>query len=91
MPRFQALVILLILLLFSLLIIVLFRKFNRDLKTAFLFIVPLLVFSLGFILRLSIKPSLVDIGFFLTEFSGLFTSVLFAVCLLLGQLKYWKK
>jgi len=91
MFTFQVLAILLLLLFFSLLIIVLFRKFGRDLKIVLLFIAPLLVFCLGFVLRLSTRPPMVDLGFFLTEFSGLFISVLFAACLLLGQLRYWKK
>jgi hypothetical protein len=88
---FQVLVIFSFLLFFSSLIIVLFKKFNNDLKIALLFLTPLLVFSFGFILRLSARPPMVDLGYFLTEFSGLFISILFAVCLLLGQLRYWKK
>jgi len=87
----QVLVISLLLIFYSLLIAALFRKFNRDLKIALFFITPLLVFSVGFVFRLSVKPPIVDLGFFLTEFSGLFISILFAICLFLGQLRYWKK
>ena len=87
----QALVITSLLFFFSLLVVLLLQQFNRDLKIALLFIIPLLFFSLGFVLRMSAKPLIVDLGFFLTEFSSLFVSILFAMCLLLGQLKYWEK
>ncbi len=87
---FQAFVIFLFLLLFSLLVATLFRKFNKDLRISLLFIIPLAVFSLGFAFRLTAKPVVVDLGFFLTDFSELFVSILFAVCLILGQIRYWK-
>lgn len=87
----QIFVIFLLLALFSLLIILLLKKFRKDLRITLLFIAPLLIFCLGFGMRLSAAPKMVDLGFFFTEFSGLFVSVLFAVCLMLGQLKYWGK
>lgn len=52
---------------------------------------PLLLFTAGFSLRLTGIKELVDIGFFLTDFSFLFTYLLFASSFVLGQLKYWKK
>lgn len=88
---FQIFVILLVLTLFSLLTIVLFRRFNRELKFVLLPVVLLVAFCIGFVLRLAGEPSVVALGFFLTEFSGLYVSVVFAICLLLGQMKYWKK
>jgi len=51
---------------------------------------PLLVFALGFALRLTDQKELIDTGFFLTDYSSLFVYLLFAACLVLGQLKYWK-
>jgi hypothetical protein len=52
-------------------------------------IVALLLFSIGFSLRLTAKQSLVDIGFFLTEASYLFATIIFAAALVMGQEKYW--
>lgn len=50
----------------------------------------LILFSAGFMLRLSTLPQLIDFGFFLTEISFLFTYILFTAVLILGQKKYWK-
>jgi len=77
--------------LFSFLIAALFKKFGREKRMVILFTIPLLVFCVGFIFRMSETQGIVDLGFFLTDFSGLFISTLFAICILLGQLKYWKK
>jgi len=87
----QAIFIALSTVFFSSLVVLLLRKFKQSLKMALFFVIPLFVFSLGFIFRLSESSWVVDLGFFLTEFSGLFVSILFSVCLSLGQLKYWKK
>ena len=54
------------------------------------FIFPLLTYVTGFTLRLSGHKELVDLGFFFTEFSTLFVTILFSLCLYLGQIKYWK-
>lgn len=48
------------------------------------------IFAAGFSLRISGNPGLVDIGFFLTDASYLFTYVLFTAALILGQKKYWR-
>ncbi len=56
-----------------------------------MFIVPLITFSTGFILRLSKNDFLVDLGYYLTGIAALFVSVTFAVFLFLGQIKYWEK
>ena len=50
----------------------------------------LLVFTIGFALRLSEAKQMVDTGYFLTEISDLATNLLFTVALILGQKKYWK-
>lgn len=50
---------------------------------------PILLFSIGFSLRLTGDAGLVDIGFFLTDFSSLTIWIIFALTFVLGQLKYW--
>lgn len=54
------------------------------------FIFPLLTYIAGFTLRLTSNKELIDLGFFFTEFSTIFVTVLFSLCLYLGQIKYWK-
>lgn len=87
---FQVAVIAGVFLLFSALIIVLLMQFVGKIKSVVFLLFPLFIFSLGFILRLTGKQGLVDLGYFLTEFSVLFVTVLFTLFLFLGQLKYWK-
>jgi hypothetical protein len=50
----------------------------------------LFVFVLGFALRLNGNDDIIDTGFFLTEYSVLFTTLFMALSFLLGQIKYWK-
>lgn len=76
MLAFQMLMIVISLLFSIELLRSLFKKFKRTELAGFM-IVPLGFFSLGFGLRLSGKAALVDLGFFLTEFSGILVSVLF--------------
>lgn len=54
------------------------------------FVFPLLTYAAGFTLRLSGNKELIDLGYFFTEFSTIFVTVLFSLCLYLGQIKYWK-
>jgi len=54
-------------------------------------LLPLIIFPAGFFLRLTGMEELIDVGFFLTEFSFLFVYVIFAASLVLGQLRYWGK
>ncbi len=62
-------------------------KINKQL------IIPLIailsIFSLGFLLRLSNITKLIDIGYFFTEFSHIFGTVMFATVLIIGQSKYY--
>jgi hypothetical protein len=51
----------------------------------------IMIFSLGFILRLSGQKSIIDIGYFLTDSSSIFLYALFTGALMLGQIKFWKK
>lgn len=76
---------------FGAILIEVFRKFGVSTKSALPLLAPLLAFCVGFCLRLSGKAGLIDLGFFLTEFSVLFVSVLFTAFLFLGQIKYWKR
>lgn len=85
----QVLIIAVIFMNFSGLLFFLFKKFKQEKHVGFL-IVPLLGYSVGFCLRLTGKQYFVDLGFFLTDFSALFFTVLFVSFLFLGQLKYWK-
>lgn len=91
MFEFQILVIAFVALLFSGILLSIFKQFDRGVKLALILVIPLLTYSLGFILRLTANKYVVDVGFFLTDFSALFIYTLFATFLLLGQLKYWKK
>lgn len=55
-----------------------------------IFLVPLMVFITGFSLRVSGNKNMIDLGYFMTDFSALSATVLFTICIFLGQLKYWK-
>ena len=76
---------------FSIILAGIFKKFGLKAKFVLPLLIPLFVFSLGFCLRLSEKYGMVDLGFFLTDFSELFLTALFIAFLFLGQLRYWKK
>lgn len=54
------------------------------------FLVPLIIFIIGFSLRISGNKNMIDLGYFMTDFSALSATILFTVCLFLGQVKYWK-
>ncbi len=77
--------------LYSLLIILFFRRFSKDLRFPLILITVFAVYSVGFLMRLNGNKEQVDLGFFLTDFSALFLTALFTASLLLGQIKYWKK
>jgi len=48
-----------------------------------------LMFCTGFLLRLSTDSALIDIGYFLTDFSFLLSYLLIAFAALFGQAKYY--
>ena len=54
-------------------------------------LIPLFLFSIGFILRLLPLKAAVDIGFFFTGVSSIFLYIILVMAILLGQIKYWKK
>lgn len=67
------------------------RRFIKGFSLPAILIFPVLIFSAGYIFRLSgIKP-MIDTGYFLTDSASIFLSTLFAGALILGQLKFWKK
>jgi hypothetical protein len=78
-------------LVYSFSLIGIFRRFKRSYKTAVIFVLPLFFFTVGFLMRLNGDKEMVDLGFFLTDFSNLYIYTLFATFLMLGQLRYWKK
>ena len=88
---FQVAFIILLFVLYGFLILFLFRKFLKEFSLSVLLLAPLLIFSIGFVLRLSGNKPAVDLGFFFTDFTLLFIYALFTATLLLGQIKYWKK
>lgn len=81
---------LLLLLFFTALIFNFLKQFKIKRKKALVFICPLLTYALGFYLRVLADKNLVDLGFFFTEFSTLFVTILFTLFLYVGQVKYWK-
>ncbi len=75
-------------------LVILLYKFLSEFKTKKTSFYPLfsilVLFTIGFGLRLSKVEELIDFGFFFTEISLLFTYILFTSCLILGQKRYWK-
>jgi hypothetical protein len=76
---------------YGVLIFLFCRIFTKKLNLPFMLVIPIIIFSLGFILRLSEQKSLIDVGYFLTDSSSIFLYALFTGALILGQIKFWKK
>jgi succinate dehydrogenase hydrophobic anchor subunit len=68
----------------------LMKKFKLRLSLKSLLFFPLIIFVIGFSLRLSESKLVIDTGYFMTEFTYVFIYLIFAMAVLLGQLKYWK-
>ena len=68
----------------------LMKKFKLRLSLKSLLFFPLVIFVIGFSLRFSESQSVIDTGYFMTEFTYVFIYLIFAMAVLLGQLKYWK-
>lgn len=66
------------------------RKFTRRLSLYVPILLALLLFGVGFALRMSGAQPMVDLGFFCTEAAGLFLTALFVAALILGQQRYWE-
>lgn len=67
-----------------------FRFFLKANGLLPVFLLPLVIFVFGFILRLSGNQNLIDLGFFFTDSTVFFITLLFTPALFLGQIKYWK-
>ena len=52
---------------------------------------PVILFTIGFALRLTGVKEIIDIGFFFTDFTYVFIYIMFTASFMLGQIKYWKK
>ncbi len=76
--------------LFGKLILDVSKQFNLNQRYIRLFVIPLVLFVIGFTLRISGNNLLIDLGYFFTEFTALFVSTLFVIFLCVGQIKYWK-
>jgi hypothetical protein len=77
---------------YSLLLISITHVFGKQYRKYTLFLLaPLFSFSFGFLLRLNPNEEIVDVGFFFTESSLMFSYLLLTLTMLMGQLKYWKK
>lgn len=86
----NVLVELILLSFFTILIFSFLKQFGIKSKKAVIFVFPLIIYSLGFYLRMTGDKNLIDLGFFFTELTTVFTTILFSICLYLGQIKYWK-
>ena len=64
--------------------------FKAEKKLFYSLFLLLVLFTAGFSLRLSSNSDVVDLGFFFTEMSQFFTTVLFTAALILGQIRYWR-
>lgn len=65
-----------------------FKQF-KDTKTLQIIGIVLIMFTIGFAMRLTQNEEVVNLGYYLTEISYLFTYLLFTAALILGQKKYW--
>lgn len=88
---YQILIIISLFIAYGICIFFFFRLFTKKLNLPLILIMAIMIFSLGFILRLSGQKSIIDIGYFLTDSSSIFLYALFTGALMLGQIKFWKK
>lgn len=91
MLTYQILTIIVLLVLYSFVATTFCRRFTKELSLSIMLIFPIIVFSVGYIMRLSGNKPIIDIGYFFTDSSSIFLSALFTGALILGQLKYWKR
>ncbi|NCO11166.1 hypothetical protein CO038_00330 [Candidatus Pacearchaeota archaeon CG_4_9_14_0_2_um_filter_39_13] len=71
-------------------LILFLSRFRISIKLFHPLIMIVLIFSTGFCMRLSESQRVVDLGYFFTDLSFLFTYILFTATLILGQKKYWR-
>ncbi|HBB76207.1 MAG: hypothetical protein A2186_00470 [Candidatus Levybacteria bacterium RIFOXYA1_FULL_41_10] len=88
---YQVLVISVVFLTYSLSLLFFFRRFKKDIGFSAIIVMPIAVFSLGYLLRLTENKAFVDLGYFLTDSSYIFIYSLFTSALVIGQIKFWEK
>ena len=81
----EIIVIVLVVFLYSLI-----SEFSTGKKSFLSLFLVLVMFGLGFSLRLCKTKEIIDFGYFLTDISFLFTYIIFTVALILGQKRFWK-
>ncbi|MGI5825969.1 MAG: hypothetical protein ACOX50_00995 [Patescibacteria group bacterium] len=60
----QVIAIFILLVIFSEILTIILKRFNQSAKLMVLLVVPLVSFCLGFVLRLSGQPRIIDLGYF---------------------------
>lgn len=88
---FQILVIVVLSILYCLMMFLFCRRFVKEFSLPIMLVLPFIIFSTGFIFRLSGNKLVIDVGYFATESASVFLYALFTGALVLGQLKFWKK
>jgi predicted tellurium resistance membrane protein TerC len=88
---FTVIILISIISVYSAVLLKFLEKFEVRKRNLLIFLLPLFLFTAGYYLRLTGTREFIDIGFFFTDSSYLFVYMLFAIFLMLGQLKYWKK
>ena len=81
-------VIVIILLMSTSFLNIIFKNFGLKKERFLIFLWPVFVYGAGFCLRISKNIQLVDLGYFLTGFAGLFLSLVWTIAVFLGQTKY---
>ena len=88
---YQVVAISLLSLAYSFSLLLFFGRFKKEKTFSLLLIIPITVFSLGYVLRLTGSKPIVDVGFFFTDSAYIFIYSLFTSALVIGQIKFWKK
>ncbi|OGG06159.1 hypothetical protein A2872_04285 [Candidatus Gottesmanbacteria bacterium RIFCSPHIGHO2_01_FULL_42_12] len=91
MFTYQLLLILALVIIYCAVIFYFCKRFQDGLSLPLILMFPIIIFSLGFALRLTNNKTIIDVGYFVTDSSSAFISILFTGAIILGQLKYWKK
>ncbi|OGK37590.1 hypothetical protein A3B02_00670 [Candidatus Roizmanbacteria bacterium RIFCSPLOWO2_01_FULL_42_14] len=88
---YQVITIFAVTVVYCLIIFLFCRRFISDITMPLILSMPIVAFSIGFILRLSKQTSTIDIGYFLTDSSTIMPYMLITGALILGQLRFWRK
>jgi len=87
----QVLAIITISAFYAVCLILFFRKFKKEIAIPIVLTMPIIVFALGYSLRLGGNKPAIDLGYFLTDSSYIFIYSLFTSALVIGQIKFWEK